>query len=252
MGLDLAVGAVVLIAAIRGWLRGFVGQAIRIAGFVACFYLAGPVRDHARPYVAPKLPRIDPALVDRMLWWASALAAYVVLVGAAAILVKLARRPDASGEAPARRDDQFAGFVLGAGKGALAAVFLLAAFQKYAVPWQGKDGWLEEMTAGSLTLQWNEEYRPAPTIWESTPVQRFVDQIRRNGLGKPAETPSEPAPDGQVAEARDAESPRPIPRLEVPRREAESDFDPDVLADLKRFKARRDSRLGRPGEPDWR
>ncbi len=250
MGLDLAVGAVVLIAAIRGWLRGFVGQAIRIAGFVACFYLAGPVRDHARPYVATRLPRIDPALVDRMLWWASALAAYVVLVGVATILVKLGRRPDASGDAPARRDDRFAGFVLGAGKGALAAVFLLAAFQKYAVPWQGKVDWLDGMTAGSLTLEWNKEYQPAPTIWESTPVQRFVDQIRRNGLGKSAEAPREPTPDGQVAEARDAESPRPIPRLEVPRPTTDADFDPDVLADLERFKARRDARLGR--SPDWR
>lgn len=252
MGLDLALGAVVLIAAIRGWMRGFVSQAIRIAGFVACFYLAGPVRDQARPYVLARLPKVDPALMDRILWWSSAAAAYIVVVGVATLLIKVARRPDASGKSEARRDDQFAGFLLGAGKGGIAAVFLLSVIQKYAGELQGRVDWLDKATAGSKAIEWNQKYEPAPKIWESTPVRRFVEHIQRNGLVKPAESPAAGTPEGQVAEARDLESPRPIPRLELPDPSVASDFDPDVLADLERFKAERNARRDRRPEPDWR
>lgn len=252
MGLDLALGALVLIAAIRGWMRGFVSQAIRIAGFVACFYLADPVRDQARPYVLTRLPKVDPALMDRLLWWSSAAASYIAIVGATTLLLKLARRPDASGKPEARRDDQFAGFLLGAGKGALTAMFLVAALQRYADDLQGRVGWVSKMTLGSKSLVWNQKYDPAPKIWESTPVRRFVDHIRRHGLGNPNDSPAAPGPEGRVAEARDHESSRPIPRLEVPNASAASDFDPEVLADLERFKAARDARRDRRTEPDWR
>ena len=106
MGLDLALGAVVLVAAIRGWLRGFVSQAVRIGGFVACFYLASPVRDQARPYVLSRMPKVDPGLMDRILWWASAAASYVVVVGVVPLLFKLISRPAADGKAQARHDDR--------------------------------------------------------------------------------------------------------------------------------------------------
>jgi uncharacterized membrane protein required for colicin V production len=129
MGLDLALGAVVLLAAIRGWLRGFVSQAVRLSSFVGCFYLADPVRDQLRPYVLPRLPKVDPALMDRILWWTSAVASYVVVVGLASLAIKMMRRPDPSGLPEARRDDQFAGFLLGAAKGALVAAFLTAGLQ---------------------------------------------------------------------------------------------------------------------------
>ncbi len=251
MGLDLALGAVVLIAGIRGWLRGFVSQAVRIAGFVACFYLAAPVRDQARPYVLARLPKVDPALMDRILWWSSAAASYIVIVGAATLLIKLARRPDASGKSEARRDDQFAGFLLGAGKGAIASVFLLAAFQKYAGELEGRAAWLDRAVAGSKALEWSRKYEPAPKIWEAPPVRRFVEHIQRHGLGKPAEAAATGSNEGQVAEARSLESSRPIPRLELPEAGA-SDFDPDVLADLERFKAERDARRDHRPESDWR
>ncbi len=78
---------------------------------MACFYLASPVRDQARPYVLERLPKVDPALMDRILWWTSAAAAYVVIVGTTTLLVRLARRPDPSGKAEARRDDRFAGLL---------------------------------------------------------------------------------------------------------------------------------------------
>src|SRR4051794_28680572 len=80
MGLDLALGAIVLLTAIRGWLKGFILQAIRLAGLVACVYLADPVRDLAKPYVLPHLPSIRPELIDRLLWWSAAAISYVALV----------------------------------------------------------------------------------------------------------------------------------------------------------------------------
>ena len=81
MGLDLALGVIILIAAFRGWLQGFVSQAVRIAGLIACVSLAEPVRDFAKPHVLPYLPTIQPEVVDRLLWWVSAAVTYVVLVG---------------------------------------------------------------------------------------------------------------------------------------------------------------------------
>ena len=91
MGLDLALGGIILVAALRGWLKGFVGQAVRIGGFIACFYLADPVREQVRPYVIGKMPAIDAGLLDRILWWVAAMISYVVLVGLANLAIQLTR-----------------------------------------------------------------------------------------------------------------------------------------------------------------
>ena len=96
-------------------------------------YLAEPVRDYAKPYVLPYLPTIQPELVDRLLWWVSAVVAYVVLVGVATLVIKMTRRPEIPGIAQAGRNDQFAGFMLGATKGLLVAAFATAGIQKYAM-----------------------------------------------------------------------------------------------------------------------
>src|SRR4051794_40995542 len=125
MGLDLALGVVVLLGAIRGWLKGFVLQAIRLTGLVACVYAADPVRDLVKPYVLPHLPSIRPELVDRIIWWSAAAVSYVVLVGLATLVHKLSRR-QAFGIAEPRRNDQYAGFALGAVKGVLVAMFLVS------------------------------------------------------------------------------------------------------------------------------
>src|SRR5262249_58625470 len=116
MGLDLAIGVIVLLTAIRGWLKGFILQLIRIGGLVACVYAADPVRDLAKPYVLPHLPSIRPELVDRLLWRSAAALAYVVLVGLATMIHGFSRR-QAFGLAEPRRNDQYAGFALGAIKG---------------------------------------------------------------------------------------------------------------------------------------
>ena len=97
MWLDVTLGGIILIAAFRGWFRGFVSQAVWIAGLVACVYVAEPVRNYAKPHVLPYLPKIPPELVDRILWWVSAVVSLVVLVGVASLIIKMTRRPEIPG-----------------------------------------------------------------------------------------------------------------------------------------------------------
>jgi uncharacterized membrane protein required for colicin V production len=187
MGLDVALGIIILIAAIRGWLQGFVHQTVRIAGLIACVYLADPVRDNAKPYVLPYLPTIQPDLVDRLLWWVSAGIAYVLLVGLSTLVIKMTRRPEIPGISQSGRHDQSAGFLLGTAKGVLIATFLVAGIQRYALKQVTTIAWANEQVKTSWALRWSEQYRPAAKVWSSVPVQHFVNHIQRRGLQNPAE-----------------------------------------------------------------
>jgi uncharacterized membrane protein required for colicin V production len=194
MGLDVALGVVILIAAIRGWLQGFVFQVIRIGGLIACVYLAVPVRDQVKPFVLPYLPAIQPDLIDRLLWWISAGLGYVVIVGVSTLLLKITKRPEIPGIPPQRpRNDQFAGFLLGIAKGGLIGVFLVAALQKYALKQIESIPWAEAQAKASLAIQWDGQYHPAVRIWNSVPVRHFVNHIQRMGLQSPAHSSPEVA-----------------------------------------------------------
>jgi uncharacterized membrane protein required for colicin V production len=196
MGLDLALGVVILIAAFRGWFQGFVSQAVRLSSLVLSVYLAAHVRDYAKPYVAPHLTSIQPDLVDRLLWWVSAVATFLVLVGVAMLVIKMTRRPEIPGIPQSGRNDQFAGFFLGALKGLLAVVFVVAGIQNYAMDQVKNVSWAEEQAKTSWALKWNEKYLPARKIWASRPVRHFVDHIHRMGLERPgASSESEPRDD---------------------------------------------------------
>jgi len=201
MGLDLALGVVILITAFRGWFRGFISQAIRLGGLIACVYLADPVRDYAKPRVLPYLPSIPPDLVDRVLWWVSAVLTYVVLVGVATLVIKMTRRPEIPGFPEASRNDQFAGLLVGLLKGGLIAVFLTAAIQKFALSHIQSITWAEDQAKTSRALKWNEEYQPAVKIWQSQPVTHFVTHIQRMGLQKPGDSSSTADQDGSDAKA---------------------------------------------------
>jgi len=195
MGLDLALGGIVLIAALRGWLKGFVVQAIRLAGLVAAVYSAVPVREYVKPYVASQLPTLRPELLDRMLWWGSAVLSYVVIVGVASLIVAVARRPRFGIDEP-NRGDQFAGFWLGVAKGLVSASFLVAGLERYALPQIARISWAEEQRTTSVAWDWNAKYHPAEKIWAAPPVQQFVGHIQRMGL-KGATSPevvAEPEP----------------------------------------------------------
>jgi uncharacterized membrane protein required for colicin V production len=201
MWMDVTLGGIILIAAFRGWFQGFIRQAIRIGGLIACVYLAEPVREYGKPFVLPYLPTIQPELVDRLLWWVSAAMSYVVLVGVATLVIKMTRRPEIPGIAQASRNDQFAGFTVGAAKGLLAAACATWAIQSYGMEHVKAFPWAEEQVKGSWALQWTETYRPVPRVWTSRPVQHFVNYIERMGLRKPGQ-PSQ-VPVDEEAEADD-------------------------------------------------
>ena len=207
MGLDIALGIIILVGAIRGWFRGFVLQAIRLGGLVGCVYLAGPLRDYARPYVVPYLASVPAHMLDRMLWWTSAVVTYITTVGLASLAVKLYRRRP-YGEPEPNRADQFGGLLLSAGKATVVAAFLVAALDKYALSWIKQVPWATDLTNSSTALTWNEQYRPSERIWTAAPVQHFVSQVQKMGVAGPSSTTEAPSTPVQTAS-------RP-PRLDLP------------------------------------
>ncbi len=213
MGLDIALGIMVLLGAIRGWFRGFVTQAIKLGGLVGCVYAADPIRDYARPYVLPYLTNIPQNLLDRMLWWSAAVLGYIVMVGAASVAVKLYRKRP-YGEPEPNRADQFAGLLLAGGKSAIVAAFLVASIDKYALTWIKQTNWATDMTNASTVLSWNEQYHPSEKIWTAAPVQHFVAQVRQMGIADPSVPEGRPSLEiGTLPVEANATRP---PRLDLP------------------------------------
>jgi uncharacterized membrane protein required for colicin V production len=165
MGLDLGLGVIILIAAFRGWFQGFMTQIVRLGALVASVYAAVRVRDYAKPYVVPYLTTIESDVVDRLLWWVSAVVTYLAIVGVAMLTIKMTKRPEIPGISPSGRNDQFAGFFLGAAKGLLIAAFVAAGIQNYGLEQAKNVSWAEEQAKTSWALKWNEAYRPAHRIW---------------------------------------------------------------------------------------
>jgi uncharacterized membrane protein required for colicin V production len=227
MGLDIALGAIILVGALRGWFRGFTSQAVRLVSMVACVYLALPVREQVRPYILAKLPAVEPGLLDRMLWWVAAVVSYIALVGLVSLAIQLMKTPPEKGEVVSRRADRVGGLSLGAAKGAVIAAFLAAGVLRYGGELTRNVSWLERQVGGSLALEWTEKYQPVPRLWATAAVRDFVGRIQRHGLRRAADGVSEK----QLAERTDvpnASSPR-SPRLGLPPAElpAEASRTPD-------------------------
>jgi uncharacterized membrane protein required for colicin V production len=209
MGLDLALGGLVLFWAVRGWLRGFIVQATRLAGLVAAAYAAVPTRDLVKPYAAQYLPTIRADLADRLLWWVAAVACYFLIVGVASLIVAVSRR-NTFGLREKNRSDQFAGFGFGAVKGLVVAAFLVGALQKYAEPMMARFDWAASQTKESVAWSWNEKYQPATKIWDSQPVQHFVTHVQKNGLNAP------PKGDASTGSEKPLQTASRTPTLTVP------------------------------------
>jgi membrane protein required for colicin V production len=182
MGLDLALGVIILLWAFRGWFKGFVNQAVRLTSLVVAVYAAVRVRDYAKPYIIPHLTTMKPDLVDQILWWVSMVLTYIVLVAVASLVVKMTRRPEIPGISQAGHNDQFAGFFLGALKGLVAASFLTAGIQNYGLERVKNVSWADEQAKASRALEWNETYQPARKIWAWKPVRHFCNHFQRMGF----------------------------------------------------------------------
>lgn len=264
MGLDIALGALVLMWAVRGWFRGFLRQAVGLGALVGSVYAAAPLRDAARPYAARWLPSIQGEVLDRMLWWIGVVLGFVILAGCGGWLVRIVkRRPSAALPLPSEpnRADQGAGFLLGALKGAVVASFLAAGLVRFAPVYlepmgEGKAA-VEEQTKASRALEWAAQYRPAEVIWASAPVQSFVAQVRSNGLWVDGAEPAKPIDETRAAGPSGDEKTGPqareeglrtasrVPplRVEPPRLEPGSaTFLDDVDRELKRLGLDRDGR----------
>jgi uncharacterized membrane protein required for colicin V production len=226
MGLDVALGVIILLWAIRGWFKGFARQAIGVGALVGAVYAAGPIRDLVRPYATDYLPSIRADVIDRLLWWSCAVLSAVVLAGVGGWMLrwKKPRNPYASSEP--NRADQGAGFLLGAAKGSIAVSFLIAAFNQYVPQDQVTGNLVEEQRKSSRAIALSRRYQPAERLWNSQPVQAFVGHIRRNGFWEePIESvaPGEEGDPGRERSTVDAplDSPR-LPDQPIPPRADDS------------------------------
>ena len=264
MGLDLVLGLIILIAALRGWFKGFTNQAVRIAGFIACFYLADPVREQARPYVLAKLPthrsRIagpDP-LVD--------------------LRGRLVHRPggiqhpghpvDAHCPGPgvprSRRDDRFAGSSSARPRDCFSWLSWPRAFRNTAIDLAHNFPWTERQTEGSYALQWTDRYQPVPRIWScpaGPPVRRAHPAQRSEAIRSKLQAGKQVA-ERTLGRGRGAGA---APRAgRSPRRSAPAgrhiralDLDPELVKELEGYKSELQSRRRRPERDrltatDWR
>jgi len=215
MGLDLTLGALVLIAAIRGWFKGFLLQALGLTALVSAVYLADPIRDFARPHAQEHLPAIQPELLDKLLWWVGGVLAAVVISGVGKGLIRASRRRS-FGEPESRIGDQGAGFLLGGLKGAVVAAFLAAALSRHSEKYIQAGGYVEEQVKASQALAWDAQFKPAERIWTSTPVQAFVTRIKSRGLWSGPSSASDKAKE-KIAETANARTSGRTGPLELPR-----------------------------------
>jgi uncharacterized membrane protein required for colicin V production len=221
MGLDIALGILILLWAIRGWFKGFARQLIGLVALVSGVYLASPLRDLARPHVTEYLPSLRADVLDRLIWWTCAVVCAVVVAGIGSWMLRWKKPKNPYAPSEPNRADQGAGFVLGAAKGSIAVSFLVAAFQHY-VPEDTKAGHLvDEQRKSSRALALSKQYRPADRLWHSQPVQAFVSHIRRTGFW---EDPVDAVAPGAVPHTDGAGStveaiPSPTERPETPLRD---------------------------------
>lgn len=204
MGLDIALGIVVLLAGIRGWFKGFIRQVIPLVALVGCVYLADPVRELARPYAREYFPTVGAPVLERLLWWSAAVLSYLVTTGIAFSILKSMKKKT-YGDPEPNRTDQGAGFTFGVVKGLIIASCLASAVRSYAPGYYEKAPFVEDQAKGSRSMAWAEKYHPAETLWKSQPVQAFVGRVKNRGLWSDGEV----APEKLKNEAPKTETARP-------------------------------------------
>lgn len=224
MGLDIALGVVVLLAAVRGWFKGFVLQAIPLAALAGCVFLADPLRDLARPFAREYFPGVQPELMDRLLWWTGAVVGFLLTSGIAVSTVKLYRKRHYLEGMEPNRGDQGAGFLLGGLKAAVVLAFVVAAVARHAPQYVRSGGWMAQQIQTSQAVRLSDRYHPADEVWNSVPVRSIVHRVRTRGLwGDPEAAPeagrtetAQPSPPEARRELPVAVA-SPLPKLSIPR-----------------------------------
>ncbi|MEO6810815.1 MAG: CvpA family protein [Isosphaeraceae bacterium] len=238
MGVDVTLGVLILIGAVRGWFKGFFLQVIGLTALLSSVYLADPIRDFARPHAQEHFPGIRPELLDKLLWWCAAVIAALVIGGLGKGILKAYRRRSYAEPEP-NRGDQGVGFLFGGLKAALVATFLAAALAKHAPKYVKAGDVVSEQIQTSQALVWTHQYHPADRIWASAPVQSFVAHVRRRGLWTDAPTEN----DATAAETADADAPDPAT---PPARSARATGHPKTLSLSPKASAALD-----PGSPEF-
>lgn len=206
MGLDITLGILVLIVAIRGWIRGFLLQAIQLAALIGAVYLADPLRDLALPFAREAIPSLRPELLVKLLWWAAAVVSYLVIGGIPASLVRMHRRRPMADLEPRWRDAG-AGFLLGVVKGALYAAFLLWGLESgSARKYLQSNEMAQQQIAASRAVEFAHTYQPAEKVWASQPVQTYVGRIKSRGFWLDGATNPESKGDNEASPPLNARS----------------------------------------------
>ncbi len=218
MGLDLVLGAFIVVGALRGWSRGFLLQAIKIGGLIAAVYAADPLREQIRPHIALIFTKVAPDVMDRLLWWGSFGASFLLLVGIGSWMLRLSRR-NPIGEPEPDYFDQVGGFLLGGAKGVVVAAFLTAGFEYYVHDVVRKIDGVETYVKDSVALKWNEQHHPAERVWKTPVVRAFVAYVKKMGLGGSGEVGAAPEGEFQTAASRNT------PKLDI---DTSSDLESDV------------------------
>ena len=183
MGLDVALGLMILFGGVRGWFKGFLAQSIQIGGIIASVYLATPIRELVRPKIKSMLASVDPVVLEKLIWWGAVFLCYVLIRALASALINVTRRPPVPGvPADSRFGDRSAGFFFGLAKSAIVAAFLIAAMDEHAIKYLKSESWADEHVFQSYSLALSRKYRPAERIWTSEPVAHFVSYVRREGV----------------------------------------------------------------------
>ena len=225
MGLDLALAGIVLVTAIRGWFKGFMVQAIRLAAIVASVYVAAPLRDEIKSRAMEYLPKIPPQALDRLLWSVAVTISFVLLSGVASFAVAIVRR-QTYGTNDSGPGDRFAGFGFGIVKGVIIVAILLSLVQNFGEKYLLSIPMAQEQTKESFAWKLNSDYHPGDRIWAFPPVQLFVNQVKQMGMTTPESSASSPS---SVPTAKDEVSARTegrAPKLLLNAR-GEKGFNPD-------------------------
>lgn len=230
MALDIAAGVIVLLAALRGYRRGFIAQTIGLAALVACVYAADPLRDLVLPHAQAKFPTIQAPLLSKLLWWTAGVLGFVVMAGLATTIVKLMKAKTYAAEPERDAADQGGGFLLGAAKGAIVAAFLFWGLQQHEDAAAKLGPWVQKQVATSRGLTLSRTHRPAERLWNAPPVQAFVARVKSRGLWSPSPV-TPPSPSAELAEPVQASAGRGT-TMELPKLDPTS---PDFLREVDRI-----------------